>query len=65
MALAQMHSDWMLIVSSLIPRPSPSFPSLAVQPSLVPRPSTSFPSLAVRLSVMQVMGSWARAWEWG
>ena len=31
--------------------------------SLVPRPSPSFPLLAVRLTVLQVMGSWARAWN--
>ena len=24
MALARMHSDWMLIVSNLVPRPSPT-----------------------------------------
>ena len=24
MALARMHSDWMLIVSDLVPRPSPT-----------------------------------------
>ena len=31
--------------------------------SLIPRPLPSFPWLAVRLSVLQVMGSWVRAWE--
>ena len=33
--------------------------------SLIPRPSPSFPSLAVSLTVLQVNGSWVKAWEQG
>ena len=44
-------------------RPSPSFPSLAVQLSILQAPS--FLSLAVQLSILQATGSWVRAWEQG
>ena len=63
-----------LIVSQARPHQNPQFLKLVQghqlrmhkSASLIPRPSPSFLSLAVRVKrVLQVMGSWARAWEQG
>ena len=51
----------MLSNSSLVPRPSPSFPLLAV--CLTVLQVTGSWALAVCLTVLQAMGSWARAWN--
>ena len=50
-------STQVMINTSLVPRPSPSFPSLAGE--------AGFPLLPVRLTILQATGSWARAWERG
>ena len=47
--------------SSLVPRPSPSFPLLAL--CLTVLQVTGSWALAVCLTVLQAMGSWARAWN--